>query len=78
MPASIGASTGEEQAPPTGAGRRRIMATNDMLPIEEPVTESEPEPKVRLCLMCRKPFESEWAGERICRKCKSTQAWRQG
>lgn len=34
--------------------------------------------KVRPCLMCRKPFESEWAGERVCRKCKSTETWRRG
>jgi hypothetical protein len=36
------------------------------------------EAKVRKCLMCREPFPSEWAGERICRKCKSTAAWRNG
>lgn len=34
--------------------------------------------KMRHCLRCRTPFMSEWAGERICRKCKSTMAWRQG
>jgi len=33
---------------------------------------------LRICLMCRKNFESEWAGERICHKCKSTEAWRRG
>ena len=35
-------------------------------------------PKMRQCLKCRTPFMSEWSGERICRKCKSTIAWRQG
>jgi hypothetical protein len=36
----------------------------------------DPEPlrvyaaKLRLNLMCRRTFESAWAGERICRKCK--------
>jgi hypothetical protein len=35
-------------------------------------------PKMRPCLKCRTPFLSEWSGERICRKCKSTIAWRQG
>jgi hypothetical protein len=34
--------------------------------------------KTRACLICKKPFQSEWAGERICRSCKSTAAWRSG
>jgi len=34
--------------------------------------------KTRRCLVCRDAFESAWAGERICRKCKSTAAWRSG
>ncbi len=34
-------------------------------------------PKERKCLMCREPFMSEWPGERVCRKCKATNAWRQ-
>ncbi len=34
--------------------------------------------KGRLCLMCRKLFDSEWVGERVCRKCKSTETWRRG
>ena len=37
-----------------------------------------PDQKIRRCLMCRKDFESAWAGERICRKCKSSSAWRNG
>jgi len=40
---------------------------------------SEPqEPKSRRCLMCRDRFESAWPGERICKRCKSTAAWREG
>ena len=35
-------------------------------------------PKTRLCLMCGQPFPSEGAGERICRACKTTAAWRTG
>jgi hypothetical protein len=35
-------------------------------------------PRVRLCLRCRTSFESEWSGERICRRCKSTTSWRNG
>lgn len=34
------------------------------------------EQKVRKCLICRDPFPSAWAGERVCRKCKSTSTWR--
>jgi hypothetical protein len=36
------------------------------------------EEKVRNCLICQSPFPSAWAGERICRRCKSTSAWRGG
>ena len=36
------------------------------------------ERKTRKCLMCRVEFLSEWAGERICRKCKSSKNWRRG
>lgn len=34
------------------------------------------EQKTRKCLLCREFFPSAWAGERICRKCKSTSTWR--
>ena len=34
--------------------------------------------KTRKCLMCEAPFLSEWAGERICPKCKSSSNWRRG
>jgi len=36
------------------------------------------EEKIRNCLICKTPFPSAWAGERICRRCKSTSAWRSG
>ncbi len=46
---------------------------------KDTITETkELELKARVCLMCRKSFESEWAGERVCRKCKSTETWRRG
>jgi hypothetical protein len=32
----------------------------------------------RTCLSCRAQFDSEWAGERICQRCKATKAWRSG
>gem|GEM_PF-1030823 len=34
--------------------------------------------KVRKCLRCKKPFESEWIGERICKRCKNSGVWKQG
>ena len=33
---------------------------------------------IRRCLKCRDHFESSWSGERICKRCKSTAAWREG
>ncbi len=40
--------------------------------------ECEYKQKHRRCLMCHKPFVSEWAGERVCKRCKSTSVWREG
>ncbi len=34
--------------------------------------------KTRQCLMCSTPFPSQWAGERVCPKCKSSSTWRSG
>ena len=36
------------------------------------------QPKTRQCLRCCESFKSEWAGERICTRCKGTTAWRSG
>jgi hypothetical protein len=30
----------------------------------------------RPCLKCGKNFSSSWNGERICKRCKDTDAWR--
>ena len=35
-------------------------------------------PKVRKCLMCGNSFESAWSGERICKRCKGSSAWKSG
>jgi hypothetical protein len=43
-----------------------------------PASLRDTEPKTKPCLVCKSPFLSEWAGERICRRCKSTAAWRSG
>lgn len=45
------------------------------LPDEWP---SQDDPKARQCLRCRGTFESRWAGERICARCKGSNAWRSG
>ena len=34
--------------------------------------------KVRRCLCCGEDFDSAWAGERVCKKCRSSARWRQG
>ena len=33
---------------------------------------------VRQCLMCDDEFLSQGTHNRVCKKCKSTQAWREG
>ena len=49
---------------------------------EEHPAELDPEPRhearERMCLMCGEPFESAWAGNRICGKCRSLARWREG
>ncbi len=35
-------------------------------------------PRTRPCLCCGVAFDSSGFGERICRRCKSTSAWRDG
>lgn len=39
---------------------------------------SDDVPRERRCLRCQTHFESEWSGERICRRCKGTSSWRNG
>ena len=34
--------------------------------------------KTRRCLVCDSNFLSAWSGERVCKKCRSSTAWRQG
>ena len=52
-----------------------------MKPYKEP-SAAEPPANIgrreRCCLMCGVHFSSEGAGERICRKCKTTSSWRNG
>jgi len=43
-----------------------------------PVAINPDNTKTRRCLSCAETFASEWAGERICKQCKQTSAWRSG
>ena len=55
-----------------------------MKSVYQKTSEAEQDPrrdderKTRKCLVCKAPFLSEWAGERICHKCKSKSNWRSG
>jgi protein-arginine kinase activator protein McsA len=49
---------------------RNIEAPDDQL--------NRDDPKVRLCLRCQTTFKSQWAGERICARCKGSTTWRSG
>lgn len=40
--------------------------------------ESNLEAKERDCLKCGERFASEWAGDRVCGRCKGSIAWRTG
>ena len=53
---------------------------NSLTPEHEPLEEEEQSDtsKTRQCLMCGDKFESAWAGERICRRCRGSKAWRTG
>jgi hypothetical protein len=45
---------------------------------KKPESKRSAEAKMRRCLICKAPFLSAWAGERVCRRCKSTEKWRAG
>ncbi len=49
------------------------MPTSNKKPRKKRIGEA----KTRLCLVCRKPFKSEWSGERVCKNCKSLNSWRE-
>ena len=44
----------------------------------EPDPQARDVPKNRACLRCKVRFESQWSGERICRRCKNSTNWRNG
>lgn len=53
---------------------RMVMAEIAAKPEPERVYEV----KTRNCLKCEESFESSWPGERICKRCKSSDSWRNG
>ena len=60
----------------------KLLLYNRAMSSSEKNSKPEPdrtyEPKERKCLKCREGFLSSWPGERICRTCKSSSAWREG
>lgn len=54
---------------------KEVQAHSQIDDIEEDIAHT---PKKRRCLMCHTEFESTWAGERVCRQCKSSSQWRSG
>jgi hypothetical protein len=44
----------------------------------KPPAETQHVVKVRNCLMCKRPFKSEWHGHRVCNLCRQTEAWQWG
>lgn len=52
--------------------------TEHCMSIKKPAPVESPDAKMRICLSCQNPFNSSWAGERICPKCKNSAAWRSG
>ena len=64
-----------KNTPPTPHNQHATMTEHTY---KHPETDTDAEAKTRLCLVCKTPFPSAWAGERICRRCKSTEKWRAG
>jgi len=50
--------------------------TKEVEPVDASATPDKP--KVRKCLACATDFESAWSGERICKRCKSSNRWKSG
>lgn len=53
------------------------MNRQDTTPVDT-LRRASDQPRDRKCLRCGTTFPSEWSGERICRRCKSTTGWRDG
>lgn len=62
----------------TGDATIGTLKEYDLLDFEKSDLERAREAQTRKCLVCRSPFLSAWAGERICVRCKTTSTWRGG
>lgn len=79
------APTTLREAPRNGVAERKALSKTPAKATKKGSAEySKPapgavnDPQTRSCLTCGRSFTSEWAGERICRRCKSSSTWRQG
>jgi len=52
------------------------MAKNNTY--KKPTSGEDADEQVRCCLMCGSDFSSDGTHNRVCKRCKSTQAWREG
>ena len=46
---------------------------------DEPITSDKTAPSdgtKRTCMMCKESFVSEWSGERVCKRCRGSGAWK--
>ena len=68
----------EQDASPGRNGIGEEQGTAGLDDTTELEVERPMESRTRHCLICRSPFPSAWAGERICRHCKSKAGWRNG
>ena len=55
-----------------------MKAVSNKKPGNEEDVRRDDERKTRNCLVCKVEFLSAWAGERVCKKCKSRSDWRNG
>ena len=65
----------EGRMAPARAGRKPHQPWDDHT---KPQREPPYEAKTRVCLGCQERFLSEWVGDRVCKRCKGTAAWRSG
>jgi hypothetical protein len=68
--------------PPNGLGMDAAVACLEQIMKELQMYEGEilevVVVKKRACLSCKSTFASEWAGERVCKQCKQSSAWKSG
>jgi len=64
------------QRPQAASSRKNLVPDQDgeLTEHDEPARNR---PKTRACLACKSQFLSSWSGERLCRRCKQKQVWRE-